>query len=69
MNVNFNLLKNKHSWNSTIHQLNSDILTRYVLMKGNVDNVDINFTYCEKTCKGDITNSDNKLIGNFSISY
>ncbi|EAR55860.1 hypothetical protein SKA34_16865 [Photobacterium sp. SKA34] len=66
MNVNFDLLKNKHSWNSTIHQLNSDVLTRHVLMKGNVD---IKFTYCEKTGKGDITNADDKLIGNFTISY
>lgn len=54
MNVNFNLVKNNHSWNSTIHQLNSDVLTRHVLMKGDVDNVDISFSYCEKTCKGKI---------------
>ncbi|WP_305406051.1 hypothetical protein [Photobacterium leiognathi] len=69
MNVNFNLVKNNHSWNSTIHQLNSDILTRHVLMKGDVDNVDISFSYCEKTCKGKIKNSDNAIIGNFSITF
>ncbi len=45
------------------------VLTRHVLMKGDVDNVDISFSYCEKTCKGKIKNSDNAIIGNFSITF
>ncbi len=69
MVVNFNILKGNVSWNATVHQLNSDILLRHVLMKGNVANVNIEFSYCEKTCEGDIINEDNQLIGNFSITH
>ena len=69
MIVKFNMLKDEISWNALIHQLNGDVLLRHVLMKGNVDNVDVQFSYCEKTCEGNIINSDNQLIGNFSISF
>lgn len=69
MIVNFNILKDKISWNVLIHQLNSDVLLRHVLMKGNVDNIDIQFSYCEKTCEGNIINNDNQLIGNYSITH
>ena len=47
MIVKFNMLKDEISWNALIHQLNGDILLRHVLMKGNVDNVDVQFSYCE----------------------
>ena len=67
MIVTFNLLKDKHSWNSSIHQLNSDVLLRHVLLKGNVECQDIHFSYCEKTSQGKIKNSNDKLLGNFSI--
>ncbi|PKF50566.1 hypothetical protein AT251_10570 [Enterovibrio nigricans] len=66
MIINFNLFKNKHSWNSTVHQINSDVLTRHVLVKGNVENMDLNFTFCETSGKGCII-SDGGLIGEFSV--
>ncbi|MEC6799108.1 MULTISPECIES: hypothetical protein [Photobacterium] len=69
MIVNFNLVKNQRTWSANIHQLNSDVLKRHVLINGNVDNLDISFSYCEKTSAGNITNSSNKVIGNFYISY
>ncbi|MGF1723363.1 hypothetical protein [Photobacterium nomapromontoriensis] len=69
MVVNFNIFKNAVSWNAIIHQLNGDILLRHVLMKGNVDNLDINFSYCEESGEGKITNSDDTLIGNFLVSF
>lgn len=69
MIVNFNIFKGAVSWNALIHQLNGDILLRHVLMNGNVDNIDIDFSYCEESCEGNITNSDDQIIGNFSISF
>ncbi|MDX1304024.1 hypothetical protein [Photobacterium sp.] len=69
MIVNFNILKGNISWDALIHQLNSDVLLRHILMKGNVDNMDIKLSYCEKTCEGNIINNGNQLIGNFSISF
>ncbi|CED57874.1 MULTISPECIES: hypothetical protein [Aliivibrio] len=69
MKVNFTIFKNNVSWNALIHQLNSDVLLRNVLMKGNLDSFDIGFSYCEETGEGNITNSNNQAIGNFSIAY
>ena len=69
MIVNFNLFKDAISWKSHIHQLNSDILLRHVLMKGNVDNINLVFSYCEASCEGNIKNGDNEIIGDFSISF
>ena len=68
MIVSFNILKGEISWNALIHQLNSDVLLKHIRVKGNVDNIDIKLSYCEKTCEGNII-SDNQLIGNFSISF
>ncbi|UGA56582.1 hypothetical protein [Vibrio sp. VB16] len=69
MIVSFTMLKDEISWDAPIHQLNSDILLRHIRLNGNVDSIDIELSYCEKTCEGDITNSNNQLIGNFSISF
>ncbi|MDO6498308.1 hypothetical protein [Photobacterium sanguinicancri] len=69
MTVNFNILKGNISWNALIHQLNSDILLRHILMCGNVDTVDLQLSYCEDTGKGKILNNDNQLIGNFSTYF
>ncbi len=69
MIVSFTMLKGEISWDAPIHQLNSDILLRHIRLNGNVDSVDIELSYCEQTCEGDITNSNNQLIGNFSISF
>jgi hypothetical protein len=38
-------------------------------MKGELDSFDIDFSYCEETGKGSITNSNNQPIGDFSISF
>ncbi|EDQ02175.1 hypothetical protein KT99_20284 [Shewanella benthica KT99] len=67
MTVNFNIFKNEISWNALIHQLNGDVLLRHILMKGNIDNRNIELSYCDETCQGKIINSENQLIGNFSI--
>jgi hypothetical protein len=69
MIVNFNILDSGISWKALIHQLNGDILLRHILMKGNVDDINLKLSYCEETCEGNITNSNNQLIGNFSISF
>ncbi|MGF1785688.1 hypothetical protein L4D00_07835 [Photobacterium swingsii] len=69
MTVNFNIFKGNTSWNALIHQLNSDILLRHILMKGNVDTIDLNLSYCEETGKGKITNKNNQLIGDFSTYF
>ena len=54
MIVNFNLVKDQRAWTANIHQLNSDVLKRHILINGNVDNLDISFSYCEKTAAGKI---------------
>lgn len=67
MIVNFNILKNKTSWNASIHQLNSDILLRLIRMSGSVDDFELALSYCEKTKTGAITNRQQHTIGNFTI--
>ncbi|MGF1687114.1 hypothetical protein L4C36_10505 [Photobacterium japonica] len=69
MKVNFNLFKSAISWESHIHQLNSDILLRHVLMYGNVENIHLAFSYCEESREGSIKNRENEIIGNFAISF
>ncbi|MFA0439750.1 hypothetical protein BCU70_10725 [Vibrio sp. 10N.286.49.C2] len=68
MIVNFTLLENQCSWSATIHQLNGDILLRHLLLKGQVNTMAIDFSYCEDTQQGTIINNYNELIGSFSIS-
>ncbi|KJG02216.1 hypothetical protein [Photobacterium angustum] len=65
MIINFKV--NDLSWNASVHQLNSDVLRRHVLINGKLDTLDVNFTYCEQSEKGIITNHNNKEIGHFSI--
>ncbi|OXX72701.1 hypothetical protein B9J87_07915, partial [Vibrio sp. V19_P1S1T109] len=57
------------SWNATIHQLNSDILTRHILsqINCNLDTLHLNFIYDEESSQGQILNADDKLIGHFNI--
>ncbi|GIU24472.1 hypothetical protein [Shewanella sp. MBTL60-007] len=69
MRVNFNIYKDNISWDAFIHQLNSDVLLRHVLVKGNVVDRNIDFSYCDETRQGKIINSDNQLIGSFSTSF
>ena len=67
MNITFNLLKDNLSWSGVIHQLNSDILKRHVLVNGNVDCVEVRFSYCEATSTGSISNQHDDVLGEFSI--
>ncbi|HIF9263055.1 hypothetical protein I3260_13810 [Photobacterium damselae] len=67
MIINFDLLKEKCSWQSEIHQLNSDILRRHILLNGKVDDLDMKLTFCEQSGSGEILNKNNEFIGSFSI--
>ncbi|MGF1752253.1 hypothetical protein L4C33_01505 [Vibrio makurazakiensis] len=67
MKITFNLFKDNLSWDGIIHQLNSDILRRHVLVNGNVDDMHMKFSYCEMTLTGSITDQHNGLLGDFSI--
>ncbi|BAX51525.1 hypothetical protein PDPUS_1_00150 [Photobacterium damselae subsp. piscicida] len=67
MIINFDLLKEKCSWQSEIHQLNSDILCRHILLNGKVDDLDMTFTFCEQSGSGEVLNKKNEFIGSFSI--
>jgi hypothetical protein len=67
MNIHFNI---KHcSWNATINQLNSDILTRHILSHRNcnLETLHFNFVYDEETSQGQIMSADDKFIGHFNI--
>lgn len=67
MKVKFKLLKNNVSWDTVIHQLNSDILLRHLLLKGNVDDMNVSFSYCESTSTGRIQNKNSDILGSFFI--
>lgn len=69
MKVNFTIFKNNMSWDAFVHQLNSDVLLRNLLMKGQLDSLDVDFSYSEETGEGRITNSHNQLIGHFMVSF
>ncbi|CAK2397055.1 conserved hypothetical protein [Vibrio crassostreae] len=67
MNITFNLFKDNLSWGGIIHQLNGDVLRRHVLVSGNVDDMNIKFSYCETTLTGSITDQHDCVLGDFSI--
>ncbi|WP_454442607.1 hypothetical protein [Vibrio bathopelagicus] len=67
MNITFNLFKDNLSWSGVIHQLNSDILKRHVLVNGNVGSVEMRFSYCEATSTGSITDQHDDVLGEFII--
>lgn len=69
MKVKFNLLKDDLSWVSSIHQLNDDVLMRHVLVKGNLDDMGVTFSYCESSESGHIMNSNNDLVGCFKVFH
>lgn len=68
MIVNFHVLKNEVTWHAPIHQLNRDVLLRHIRMNSNVTDFDLQLSYCEKTNKGSITDSNHRTIGDFFIS-
>ncbi|MBW3697620.1 hypothetical protein EK599_18205 [Vibrio sp. T187] len=67
MKITFNLFKDNLAWDCIIHQLNSDVLRRHVLVNGNVDGVNVKFSYCEATSTGSITDQHDSMLGSFSI--
>ncbi|CAH8210684.1 hypothetical protein HGG78_10695 [Vibrio aestuarianus] len=68
MNINFNI--QNHTWNASIHQLNSDILTRHILSQEKciLDTLHLYFLYDEATQQGDVLNSDKEHIGYFNLT-
>lgn len=67
MKITFNLFKDNLSWDGIIHQLNGGILRRHVLVSGNVDDMNMKFSYCETTLTGSITDQHDCVLGDFSI--
>ena len=67
MQVNFNIFKNSLSWVSLIHQLNSDVLQRLVLLNNGHTSFNLSFDYCEDECQGNIFNEQNEMIGHFAL--
>lgn len=54
------------SWESSLHQLNSDILIRHIHFYSDYSGWGISFTYCENTGVGHIYSQD-ALIGQFAM--
>lgn len=69
MIISYNIFSTSLSWDALTHQFNGDTLRRHVLMKGDLGGADVSFSYCEKTAKGNIINSKNDIVGDFSISF
>ncbi|MDP2503941.1 hypothetical protein AB9R81_23545 [Vibrio cyclitrophicus] len=67
MKITFNLFRDNLSWDRIIHQLNGDVLRRHVLVSGNVDDMNVKFSYCEATLTGSITDQHDCVLGNFSV--
>lgn len=67
MKVTFKLFKDDYSWDGVIHQINSDILKRHVLVNGNLPSMNVRFSYCESTAIGIITDQHESILGEFLI--
>ncbi|MDN3682199.1 hypothetical protein QWZ04_18000 [Vibrio tapetis subsp. quintayensis] len=67
MTVDFNIRENNVFWTSKMHQLNSDILKRHVLVLGKVSDIDLEFHYCEQSGKGQILNRKGRQLGSFMV--
>ncbi|GAB6262997.1 hypothetical protein L4174_020150 [Photobacterium sp. CCB-ST2H9] len=67
MIVNFMLYEDAVSWNSHLHQLTGDALRRHVQVKGKMAHRELDFSYCENSNTGNILNSENEIIGRFSV--
>ncbi|KII79666.1 hypothetical protein [Vibrio renipiscarius] len=68
MRIEFNIFENSNNWISTAHQINGDILLRNVLMKGQVSDLNVSFTYDETAHCGKIMNNHHQIIGDFEVS-
>ncbi|WP_434355596.1 hypothetical protein NF212_11140 [Parasalinivibrio latis] len=69
MIVKYHMLQNQKVWDATMHQLNSDTLLRHIQMKGGVADTNLNVRYCEETQKGEISDSNHAIIGNFQVFF
>ncbi|MBD1557731.1 hypothetical protein HC752_12385 [Vibrio sp. S9_S30] len=69
MRIEFNIFKSNLQWGVTTHQINSDILLRNVLTKGNVSDLNLQFSYDEHTSRGTIANTSNQIIGDFLVYF
>ncbi len=69
MRINFNIFKGNIQWGVSTHQINSDILQRSVLTKGNVSDFNLRFSYDELTSKGTIANASHQIIGDFCVHF
>ncbi|KAB7666997.1 hypothetical protein GBN25_04490 [Plesiomonas shigelloides] len=54
------------SWESSLHQLNSDALIRHIHFYSGHGGVGISINYCESTSRGNIYSRD-ALVGNFAV--
>jgi hypothetical protein len=63
------MFKTNTSWNSTIHQLNSDTLLRHILTKDKETHHTLNFSYCEASSAGNIIDSKDNKIGEFIVYF
>lgn len=54
------------SWESSLHQLNSDALIRHIHFYSGYIGMGISIRYCENTSMGDIYSRDS-LVGNFAV--
>lgn len=66
--INYYLYKNKTAWSANIHQLNSDVLKRHILPKIKTNSLDLRFSFCEAKNTGQIKDSQDIVLGLFSIS-
>lgn len=69
MRIEFNIFASNKSWSATSHQINSDILIRNVLAKGQVSDINLSFTYDEVEQQGQIINNHNQVIGGFQVTF
>lgn len=69
MRIEFNIFENNTKWSALTHQINSDILLRNVLVKGQVSDLDLEFSYNENTQEGTICNTNNQVIGDFFVDF
>ncbi|MGR5286540.1 hypothetical protein ACP3V5_14580 [Vibrio maritimus] len=67
MKIVFKSTIDNHTWETETHQLNSDILLRHFLSKAKTKDLHIDFSYCELTQCGVITDRHEQIIGHFSL--
>ena len=68
MRIEFNIFESNKNWSATVHQINSDILLKNVLVKGQVSDFNVSFTYDESQRCGKIFNIQQQVIGDFEVS-